>query len=122
VSDKIDTKRCWVDEVDFGFGFTMFVCFAREWFSPVGFVWGVLTTTHHKKATFDVCGSYVIKGARRMGIRTRINQAILERAEIITTNQGSHDGGEAFMCAFGYELDSATDSWHYVKRKAAKKK
>ena len=121
---EINTKRCWVDVIEFGFGWTMFICFAREFHSPVGFVWGVLTTTQDDRTTFDVCGSYVIPAARRNGVRTFINQEILKRASVITTNFGSDEGGERFLRAFGYEYDKPTGTWYYVppNKTSAKKK
>lgn len=111
---EINIKWCWVDVIEFGFGWTMFICFAREFHSPVGFVWGVISTTQDDRNTFDVSGSYVIPSARRNGVRTFINQEILKRASVITTNYGSKEGGEVFLRAFGYQYDEETGTWYYV--------
>lgn len=118
VDPKIET--CWIDTVQIGFGITLYVCFSRNFVGPIGFVWGI-RTGDDKRNRFDVFGSYVLDWARRFGVRTKINEVILETHDVIATAAGSNDGGEAFMKAFGYDHDKKRMAWSYVKpRRRAK--
>ena len=115
-------KTCWVDCVSIGFGISMYACFSRNFVGPIGFVWGTATGDRGKRR-FDVLGSYVMPWARRKGVRTKINEAILSGGcDVIATVSGTEEGGAAFMKAFGYKHDSKRLTWTYVKPKRRRKR
>jgi hypothetical protein len=123
---NIDLQRVWIEVAEIGFGFDLYVCWARNFASPVGFVWGVPSLLDDGRVSFDVFGSYVIPHARRQGVRTRLNLEILKTCATITSNNGSKAGGADFMRAFGYCFKEDEGTWVFVKprtetRKAAAK-
>lgn len=76
----------------------------------MGMVWGFGFATKNKYR-FDVLGSYVLTGVRREGIRSKLNDHILQDYDVITTADGSSDG-KRFMRATGYKLDKRLDQWY----------
>lgn len=103
-----------VTETGIGHGIAVYACFADEVCCPVGFVWGIGYETSRKKR-FDVMGSYVPPVYRRRGVRTAINEKILEEYDVISTLAGS-PLGRAFMRAQGYKYDPRIPIW-YKERK-----
>lgn len=115
-SIKIDTSRCWVECAAVGFGFWLYLCWAREVAGPVGLVWGIPSSLRDGRGHFDVIGSYVPPAYRRKGIRTLINNEILKECEVIVSRDGSEEGGAVFMEAFGYSR-LADGTWSYMKKR-----
>lgn len=116
---KLQLDLCWIDQVKIGFGQVMYVCYARESIAPVGMVWGFGCTDRNDRSRFDVLGSFVVPFARRQGVRTLINNHIINEDgyHVITSTGGTkEEGGEAFMRAYGYEHDEQRLTWTYVKR------
>jgi hypothetical protein len=90
----------------------------------VGFLWGFTAALtgldgQEERLKFDVVGSYVPPAARRQGVRTHLNNVVLQTHEIITTDNGSPEGGRAFMEAFGYRFKEEESSWVYIRPKEA---
>lgn len=116
-----DTRKLsglWCDAKTLGFGIVLYACFAREFAGPVGFVWGIgMAAGNAGKSRFEVFGSYVLPWARRAGVRSALNKSIRESYDVITTQNGSGEGGEAFMCAAGYRMDRASGVWPLAKGK-----
>lgn len=118
--DRIDIEKCWVQWMPIGYGMTLYVCWSPDYTSPVGFLWGFTATLtgldgQEERMKFDVVGSYVIPAARRQGVRTHLNNVILQTHDIITTDNGSPEGGRAFMEAYGYRFKPEESSWVFVK-------
>lgn len=118
---KLDVQidRCWVTCNGIGFGVTQFTCFSPIAINPVGLVWAVsMGPGNAGKSRVETYHSYTVPWARRQGVRTLINRKIFEDhgVDVITTQQGSEDGGLAFLRASGYRLDRATGIWSLTKR------
>jgi hypothetical protein len=109
---KLDHSKDWIEWLKFGVGFVLYVLWNREQPMPLGFVWGIAAT----KNRFEVYGSYVPAFARRLGVRTALNEKIHEHFDLITTVSGSKDGGMAFMKATGYRYSKETDGWYLHKK------
>lgn len=109
---KLDHSKDWVEWVKIGFGFTLYILWNRDQPMPLGFVWGVTAT----EKRFEVCGSYVPKFARRQGVRTALNRAILRDYKIISTPGGTKEGC-AFMRAQGYRFFREMDAWFLFAQK-----
>lgn len=117
---KFKAEDVWIQWKRLGFGLSLYVLFSYDHPMPLGFVWGV--GSGGKRNRFDVYGSYVIKFARRRGVRTLINQTILKSYPIVMTQNGTRYG-EAFMRASGYHYNKNVEYWykeqkseHTVKR------
>ena len=112
---KFDAEldRCWCNRAPFGFGLMLYACFSRNFIGPSGLVWGFRVGKR-----FEVLHSYVMPFARRQGVRTWINAEILkDGVQVITTYEGSKDGGAAFLRASGYTRHKAECNWSFaVKR------
>jgi len=114
-----DVSKAYVEWKEIGFGVTMYLCFVRSNCGPVGFVWGLpFGKGQGQKSRFEVLGSYVVPAYRRNGIRTLLNQKILEHSDVITSQIGSAEGGAMFMRDTGYRLDERIGVW--VKNKSKK--
>lgn len=106
-------SSCWVERYDIGVGLWLYVAFTRKFVGPIGVVWGIPIGS--TPARFDVLHSYVLPFARRKGVRTLIQKEILKSFDVITTVEGSREGGAAFMKAAGYKHDPARAMWSLVK-------
>jgi len=106
-----------VKSVDIPFGGTMYFCFVSAYCYPVGFVWGV----GDNRRVFEVAGSYTEPWARRQGVRTRLNEAILKDYVVIRTNFGSDEGGAAFMRKQGYQFSKELRCYFLTRSKKGKK-
>lgn len=96
----LDVRESTVKCVDIPGGQQMYICYADAYMFPVGFVWGC----GDSRGVFEGAGSYVEPWARRQGVRTKINEAILRDYPVIRTNYGSEDGGMKFMRKQGYRF------------------
>lgn len=98
-----EMSGAWVSWTRIGFGMTLYYLFVPNFAGPLGFVWGVA----HGKERFDTYGSFVEATSRRFGVRTRINREIQKYFEVIATDQGTKDGGTAFLKASGYRYNKS---------------
>jgi hypothetical protein len=115
---KPDVSKAWVTWTPVGFGVMLWMLFVPDFVAPVGLVWG----TQHggkRKLTFNTYYSFVLPGARRCGVRTRINQEILKTYDLIVTGSGTKQGGMAFIKAAGYRYNKELDVWS-LQRKGAR--
>lgn len=92
----VNISACVVEHGKLGRGVTVYLCWDPEWIAPVGLVWG-----HERRGRFDVLGSHVAEWARRCGVRTLINKAILEDHGAVVSDFAT-SRGKAFMEARGY--------------------
>ena len=106
------TVKC----VDIPFGGQMYFCFVSAYAFPVGFVWGV----GDSRRVFEVAGSYTEPWARRQGVRTRINEAIMRDYLVVRTNYGSDEGGAQFMRKQGYKFSRILRCWYLTRAKKRK--
>jgi GNAT superfamily N-acetyltransferase len=114
-------SKCWVTWVEVGFGCRQYMAFHPEYSSPVGIVWCLPGT----KETFAISVySFVLPFYRRRGLRSLLNQYILEHHAGIQTS-GATEEGAAWMTAQGYKRDKVRGDWYLKapkkKKKAAKK-
>lgn len=115
----VSHNGAWCTSTTIGFGITLYAYFVREAATPAGFVWGIgHAAGQGRKSRFEVLGSFVCEWARRQGVRTAINKAIGEHYDVITTQNGSADGGLAFLRASGYVLDPVSGVWALPIKKA----
>ena len=117
---KVDFADSWFTWTTIGFGVTQAMLFVKQQATPIGFVWGIwFGAGNAGKERFEVTQSFTIPWARRQGVRTRINDEIfrLTQIQIITTQNGSDDGGKAFMENYGYELNQEIGLWSITKEK-----
>ena len=120
MSQKFNYAKIYVDWYDIDYGMTMYVARTRETSVPVGFVWGWGIRTGKMKdkkgpRVFDVAGSYVASWHRRMGVRKKINEQILEHYQYVRSACGTREGA-AFMKASGYTYSPAA-GWVVGRRK-----
>lgn len=114
---SVDLKGCHIEWQNIGFGMLLYVLFARSNPAPVGFVWGLaIAAGNARKTRFEVFGSYVVPYARRSGVRSRLNRQLLEHWQVITTQNGSKEGGLKFMRAQGYRLDKRSGVWSLTRK------
>jgi len=117
---KIDISRCYVEPYSLDYGVVMYICRSRDQMIPIGFVWGIGVGNDKKTYgdalldSYDVWGSYVIPWARRCGVRTLINQKILEHYDVIQTRSATGEGA-SFMKKMGYKISPS--GAHYLKKK-----
>jgi len=93
-----DLAHAWITWVTIGFAQTMYVLYVPNAQSPVGLVWGWA-----RGDRFEVAGSFVPVWARRFGVRSRINEQIFLHFKVISTRDGSKEGGARFLKAAGYK-------------------
>ena len=116
--DKLDIGQCWITWTRLGnAGILMYICFHPDVTGLLGFVWGIPMFNQNNEGIFHTCGSYVLKQFRRKGIRTLINNTILEHNKVIHTWSGSKTGGKKFMQASGYVFDKIRHDWFLIKGK-----
>ncbi len=113
-SFKFDPATAWVDWGEVGFGVWLYTCWAKGSYAPVGLVWGITLGSDAGKSTFVVYGSFVPPWARRQGVRTFINEAILKHTDVIASSHGTKEGA-AFMKAAGYTTDRDTGLYKLVR-------
>ncbi len=114
---SVDLKNCRVEWHNVGFGAMLYILFIRAVPTPVGFVWGLaMAAGNARKTRFEVFGSYVVPFARRSGVRTKLNAQLLEHWQVITTQNGSKEGGLRFMRAQGYRLDKRSGVWSLTRK------
>lgn len=120
-----DIERCFVDRIEIGLNQALYVCRHPTYACPLGLVWGMENYVAGKWTVFEVYGSNVVHWARRCGVRTLINDAILRVFKVIQT-RGASKMGRKFMKARGYKYDT---TWGYIltleqynRRKAKKRK
>jgi hypothetical protein len=118
-----DIKTCRVEWMDISQGVRQWTCYSRDCISPIGVVW---TLEQYSKVTattiIEVLDSYVLPRYRRRGVRTKIQECMLNRAErvVVRSTEGSKEGGEAFMRAAGYTYDRQRSEWYFIKPKRRK--
>lgn len=98
-------------------GLRFIALWSRAVSAALGIVYGVEVTDPRSKCrTFIVHGSFVHPSYRRCGIRSMINDAIFAHlgVELIRSDGGTAEGGDAFMTRTGYKRD-AQGGW-YVTR------
>jgi hypothetical protein len=95
-----------------GRGITQYTAFCELVPMPLGFVWGV--EFGGDRPFMHIWDSYVLEWARRLGVRTAINETILKDNEVIITG-GRTAEGIAFMKARGYTFDQRLDQWSLVR-------
>lgn len=108
---KIDHEKDWVDRQTIGFGMSIYVLWNRDFAMPLGFVWG-----WGNENAFEVVGSYVLRFARRQGVRTAINEKIFDHFKVIKTCGGTKEDGLPFLRASGYKYDPNTEQWWKLKK------
>lgn len=116
---NVEIKRCWVQWPMVGFGVTQFTCFSPVFVGPVGVAWTIVQGRGNAgKLLAESLGSYVVPWARRQGIRSLINEQMFKSygIDVITTQNGSDEGGLAFMKHWRYRLDAATGVWSLTRR------
>ncbi len=123
---KLKLETAWVDRASFGFGWTLYALFVREFEAPIGMVWGMRTgrglpngQQTKDGSNFAVYHSFVLPWARRQGVRRKINTAILEDNDTITTLCGATAASRAFLRK-DYQFNRELGVW--VKTKKAKRK
>jgi hypothetical protein len=112
---RIDLSNSWTDCTVVGFGITQYTLFCRAYPMPLGFVWGF--AFGGKRPTFQVLDSYVVPWARRQGVRSKINEAIFQKAESIVTG-GRSKSGIMFMANTDYTFDPRLTQWSLTKGEA----
>ncbi|HVI10179.1 MAG TPA: hypothetical protein VND65_17955 [Candidatus Binatia bacterium] len=111
---KMDLSHAWLANATIGFGIQVYALFVPEFPSPIGLVWGTLTGGKRRK--FEVHGSFVHVFHRRNGIRTKINELLLESECDVIFSDATTPEGEKFMrAAAGYKLDPHTGWWVLTK-------
>jgi hypothetical protein len=114
---NIDLARAYVRATHLLNGAVLFALYLHDYPTPVGLVWGMA-----RGKDFYVYHSYVMPQVRRMGVRTKINEAILQYHEVITTQSGSDDGGMAFLKSQGYKRNETLGCWYLTRPKKKKGK
>lgn len=109
-----DLDTCWIECVEIGHGHLLYICWSRHSVTPCGMVWSIAFRADSGKQNFLVLGSYVPPFARRKGIRTLINQKILEHVAVILSPNATREG-KAFMKAAGYTTDGPTGMYLLAK-------
>lgn len=116
----LQIDRCWVYWSNIG-GHLFYVCFSPVASCPIGLVWGISKAAGNAgKTQFEVAFSYVLPQFRRQGVRTKLNEQILEHWDVIVSQDGTDEGGKAFMQATGYKLNKTIGAW-YLTRAAWKR-
>lgn len=109
----------WVVHHKIGQGVTAIFCFWTHNTAPVGVVYTILYGPGNtKKQRAEILGSYVVPWARRLGVRSRINDYLFNYLDChtIVTQSGSREGGKAFMQNSGYVLDEKLGIWTLTKQ------
>lgn len=122
---SLDYDGLWVDWVRLAFGSEQFTCYAKEPFGPVGMIWCHCfgAGRQGKKQRCEVLMIFVPEYYRRNGVATRLLSAVFDfgGADIVVTQSGSIDGGEAWLKATGWTLDRRTGMWSITKREFTKR-
>ena len=97
-------------------GITYVYAVARNWHCPLSHVWGLVTGG--EKERFETLHSYTLPFARRQGLRTLINDVIFDKlkVDVITSGDGTGEGGLGFMNSYGYQLHDPTGTWYVTKK------
>ena len=117
-------ETCRVEVVSLGQGVFQWTCFAQNFIAPVGVVWAIETSGDDGTIIIEILGSYVLPICRRFGVRSKIQEVMLNRPEriIVRTTNGSKTGGYAFMRAAGYTYDKTRSEWFFIKPKRRERK
>lgn len=119
MSYSYSIKDSWVTWTRIGHGVVIYALIASDFPCPIGLVWGI--PQGGRKKLFQVYHSYTLPNARRQGVRTKINEAILQTFDAIVTGDGSKDGGSAFMAKSGYKRIDAIGEWYLAAAKPKRK-
>lgn len=112
---QIDFDRCVVQHSYVGYGITQFTCLWESHFGPLGVVWAFIYATKAGTAALIV-DSFVTSWARRAGVRSFINKAILKQAKIVYSSDASNPDGIAFMKARGYRHVKSMGAFALTKK------
>jgi hypothetical protein len=106
-----DDKGTWtVSWVDLEQGVWMYVCRSPKHNCPLGFLYGMALGK-----TFFIMGIYTPHWARRKGVATLLCDHLSLIFSTLMTQEGSQDGGKAFLEKYGFRHDDKMD-WIYQKQ------